>query len=322
MEMLAENITSKESRMRAMEMMQNSSHRLGACLLTGQQASVDITSNYATSMILFSSVNVIFMVTVVVWISASFALFHIGGFIKTDAEMNGDINTNSNGDQLPPNGGCACGAFSLDDFLMFVAIVWNAVLAFLLLSQDFRMYQNIPLNNAILAIAALLVSIFVQWGWANAHTFDVELQEVTSRKAMISGQRESEKQPVKIMVDSNGNGPQGEKSDGASMMLSLDTSNFMATANAVREYGLEYTRSAALNNRAGSAGNSQTLRKRTMSSYSANEKSFGEQSFYTVPFGQNKNRKAVMMTSMPSYTALVRTGTPFAHYNYINLIKV
>lgn len=59
------------------------SHLRGTCLLTAQQAMVDVTSNYKTSLTAFSSVNMVFMLAVVLWISASFALFYVGGDPKS-----------------------------------------------------------------------------------------------------------------------------------------------------------------------------------------------------------------------------------------------
>lgn len=296
-----------------MRLLHNNSHRLGACLLTGQHASVDLTSNYATSMILFSSVNAIFMVGMVIWISASFALFHIGGYIKTSKEMEGGGE------------GTDTSCCTLDDWLIAVAILWNAVMLLLLLSQDFRMYQNIPLNNAILAVAALLVSILVQWGWANSHTFDVALQEAVS--GTVIGRQYSSEPPAASKPKALGTPP---NAGAASIIHSFDTSNFMATASAVRDYGVQYANAAILNN--GSHNQNSSLRKRNWSSGSgsslahnntsdASDREFGSQSFYAVPFGQNARRMNVMQSSMPSYTQLIRLGTPFAQYNYINIMK-
>lgn len=44
--------------------LKTNSHMRGTCLLTGQQATVDVTSNPKTSVILFSSVNILFMLLV------------------------------------------------------------------------------------------------------------------------------------------------------------------------------------------------------------------------------------------------------------------
>jgi hypothetical protein len=85
------------------------SHLRGTCLLTGQQSTVDMTSNYKTSMTPFSSVNVVFMISLVMWITASFALFYIGGMPKgPEAHSNTGANF-----------------WSSDDFFMGVGIVWN-----------------------------------------------------------------------------------------------------------------------------------------------------------------------------------------------------
>ena len=130
----------------------SNSHLRGTCLLTGQQATVDVTSNYKTSLTTFSSVNMLFMLSVIMWISASFALFYVGG--------------------LPRNGAADPASFGMvywssADFFILTSIVWNIFLVVYILVPRVQEQSNIPLNNVVVALMALLSSIAVQWYWAN-----------------------------------------------------------------------------------------------------------------------------------------------------------
>lgn len=53
------------------------SHLRGSCILTGQAATVDVSTNYKTSAVLFSSTNVLYVALVVTWVTASFSLFYL-----------------------------------------------------------------------------------------------------------------------------------------------------------------------------------------------------------------------------------------------------
>lgn len=127
------------------------SHLRGTCLLTAQQAIVDVTSNYRTSLTAFSSVNMLFMLAVVLWISASFALFYIGGAPKSEEEIS-NVDTSDGKRRWVP-----------EDFTMIVGIVWNTVLVSYLLYPGTLEKSNIPLNNAVIAIVALIAATAVQW---------------------------------------------------------------------------------------------------------------------------------------------------------------
>ena len=112
--------------------MVSSSHLRGTCLLTGQQATVDITSNYKTSLTMFSSVNMLFMLTVVLWISASFALFYTGGLPQSKDEsrliQSERIRAWTGDVCMEMNGASCCSTFKSADLVVIVAVVWNAAL--------------------------------------------------------------------------------------------------------------------------------------------------------------------------------------------------
>lgn len=122
--------------------MAKNTHLRGACLLSGQQHTVDISSNYRSSMIFFSSINPMFMVAVVCWICASFSLFELG---NTDMKIISRART------------------WLSDLTFGVSTVWNIILMVIALLPAFRDDAHVPLNNALIAEALLAITIFVQW---------------------------------------------------------------------------------------------------------------------------------------------------------------
>lgn len=129
------------------------SHLRGTCLLTAQQAMVDVTSNYKTSLIAYSSVNMLFMLAVILWISASFALFYIGGGPKRKDELDG----------LKSSEQWENARWSWEDVTTLVGIAWNLMLVAYILYPGTLRESNIPLNNAALGILVLLAAIAVQW---------------------------------------------------------------------------------------------------------------------------------------------------------------
>lgn len=324
-----ENNSHKADRMEELVTLQKNSHRLGACLLTGQQATVDITSNYDTSMVLFSSVNVVFMVAMILWISASFALFHLGGWYKTWDEL-----TNP-GDESVLDGArsaklCGCSTVFFDDLLLLLAILWNVIPIFLLLSRDFRLSHSIPMNNALVSIAALLASILLQWKWANFQAFDTATHEMVARRVLQAGglpppssAAERGGRPLPMPLPSAlGNAPKPAAAPGGpgeagppAVQALFDTSNFLSTASAVRDYGVQYVKAASE-----AADQQQGLRNRR----SAAKSSYEERSYFASPYGRKHERRAILHSTAaaPSYSALIRTGAPFVQYNYVNLIRV
>ena len=222
------------------------SQKMGTCLLTGQQAMVDVSSNPRTSLVLFSSVNTVFMVSIILWISASFALFYIGGWIKTQGEFENPTSATKEGKSR-------CTRW-LDDFFIFVAIVWNVVPIFLVMSRDFRDNVNIPLNNAILSIAALATTILVQWKWANFHIYDMDTHEAVAKNVVLQMQECCGPPPAAANIPTPSGssksdqltpigGPQNVEGTTAPIIaVPFSTNNFLSTASMVRDHGLSYAR--------------------------------------------------------------------------------
>ena len=166
----------------------STSHRAGTCLLTAQQAVVDISSNYRTSLTLFSSVNLLFIVWVVMWISSSFALFYFGehtlkwtgGGIKKAVnefkEASGYNTYNQSGykklesgsEQTPTCFSTVWNFIASSDVVIIFCVAWNAVLLIIVFSQYSR-DNHIPANNAVLAVLATLFAMAKQTQWANFH---------------------------------------------------------------------------------------------------------------------------------------------------------
>lgn len=294
--------------------LEHRSQRLGTCLLTGQQPTVDLSSNARTSVLPFSSVNVIFMVGIVLWITASFALFHVGGWLKSDLEF----TLPQHPEVLQGNktvACCGCWPAYSDEAFMAVAVIWNVFPLFFILDRGYRENYMIPLNNAILAVSALLVSILVQCNWANFHAFDVEIHEAVARSVVL---RMQDNRP-QVRVDADKAKEQGEAAGPreadvpvgkpVAQAVSFTTVNFLSTASMVRDYGLSYARSAMQTPPAAAGG----LRRRGRNG------AFDEEGAY---HSQPVTRRGKLGAAMPYYTALVRTGVPFAQYNYTNLIDV
>ncbi len=148
--------SSREDTIKGLEVMVNSSHLRGACLLSGQQHTVDITSNYKNSMVLFSSVNPIFMVMLVNWICASFALFHLGTQKLWFKKAQPYVSTG----------------------VLLVSTVWNMAVLLMLAIPAGRENGRIPLNNAIVGGFFLLATIAVQWRIGSSILHDEEAEEI------------------------------------------------------------------------------------------------------------------------------------------------
>lgn len=115
------------------------SHLKGACLLSGQQDVVDVSTNHKASAVLFSSVNTMYTSLVVAWISASFSLFYC---------MNALLN-------------------GYEDLLIGVAVVWNVVLAATSLAPQWYGDYSIPLNNIVLGLVLLGLAVVVHCTWSS-----------------------------------------------------------------------------------------------------------------------------------------------------------
>ena len=286
---------------------EQNSHLRGTCLITGQQPTVDMTSNYKTSMVLFSSVNVIFMLAVVLWITASFSLFYVGGMPRA----------------LEPNPEETEKKWNFEDYFMVIGILWNVAGVVYVLVPDAQGHSNIPLNNVVISVVALVASILVQWNWANFRMFDVVVHNEAAKVVMQeAGVPESEipygnpaaaddslPEPIGNAEQNNrGNDPGydgvfeqgvGGNQEYASRyraggnLLQLNTSHFMATAKAVKNYGVHYAKYITHGGQGG-------LRQRRGGARSASS---------AVHLGSR-------MASMPGYTAMVKMGSPIAMYRY------
>lgn len=135
--------TSKERKSREYEWLRKLSdyatysQARGTCLLSGQQDLVDVSSNHKTSATLFSSVNMLYIVLIVSWISASFSLF-----------CEGDI------------------LLGYEDIFVGIGLIWNLALVVISLLPPWYNDYNIPLNNTIIGIVLLGTSIAVQCVWS------------------------------------------------------------------------------------------------------------------------------------------------------------
>lgn len=132
------------------KMLLASTHRAGTCLLTAQQAVVDVSSRYRSSTTLFSSVNLLFMVWVVMWISSSFALFYMGQHSFTPANDTAKKLFNF---------------FAAADFVVGLCVGWNIILIGIIATTYTA--HHIPANNAVLAILASLWAMVTHAKWAN-----------------------------------------------------------------------------------------------------------------------------------------------------------
>ena len=250
---------------------EKNSHLRGTCLLTGQQPTVDMTSNYKTSMVLFSSVNVIFMLALILWITASFSLFYVGGVPKPPEPNPGDENSWTS---------------KVEDVFMVLGILWNVAGVVYVLVPNAQDHSNIPLNNVVIAVFALVTSILVQWSWATFRMFDISTHEEAAQSVMEEAGMPASEEDVEISnipaaISGGGEGDKEEQENdsgnnwdgfennpdqqgyaaspfggsGGNGMLQLNTSQFLATANAVKTYGIKYAKYMAY-------GGSNGLRQR------------------------------------------------------------
>jgi hypothetical protein len=233
--------------------LQQNSHLRGTCLLSGIQGTVDMSSNYKTSAILFSSVNVIFMVLLITWISASFALFNIGGIQKMLASTGND-------EYWYPS--------VVANVLIGVSILWNFLGIVFILIPAVRINSSIPANNAIIGVVLLVASILVQWRWANFHDDDIHTTEHSAETALqnakvVEGVPVNAYEEQQDAMASAPDMPRAEETLAAGSIFS--TANFLSTASAVKNYGVDYVRQVT-----GAPYNAQGLRKRN--GYSINSR--------------------------------------------------
>ena len=197
----------------------SNSHLRGTCLLTGQQATVDVTSNYKTSLTVFSSVNLLFMLTVVLWISASFSLFYVGGMPQLESRSS-EVSTS--------------GYWTSADFFMLTGIVWNLFLAIYILVPSVQESSNIPLNNVVVAMAALLSAIAVQWHWAyysgRNYIFFPKATADAAAEESSSGKNTPSAPPMGIVTLDD-----DEEKQSTNGSIFFNTSNFLSVASNVQK---------------------------------------------------------------------------------------
>lgn len=258
--------------------LQRNSHLRGTCLLNGVQGSVDMTSNYRTSAILFSSVNVMFMVALITWITASFSLFYIGSH-----------------QMMSPEAGDSAICWHFADIIVIVSMTWNFLGIIFILMPEVRVNSSIPANNAIIGVVALVVTMLVQWRLANFYKNDVDTIDQTAKMANEEEIAQNYSGPDKAGDSSYpsqqdgvlrgipvvGSEPQGMPSapemplqpagaaaaagGGSTQAAIFSTANFLSTASAVRSYGVEYARQMADSASSGGGGyynSSSGLRRR------------------------------------------------------------
>jgi hypothetical protein len=189
---------------RGVEEMAKNSHLRGACLLSGQQHTVDISSNYRSSMIFFSSINPMFMVAVVCWICASFSLFELGH----------DTGTLT----LPKYA-------TVSDIAFAVSTLWNVALMVLAIVPDARKSWHIPLNNSLIAEVLLVGTILVQWRIATKLA-DKNVKE-SHAAAAVANSVDSSGEPVPYGIPV----PQNENNETAIPEASIDNSILVCTAS-------------------------------------------------------------------------------------------
>lgn len=119
-----------------------SSHLKGSCILTGQMAMVDVSSNYKTSAVPFSSTNVVYMTMIVIWVTSSFALFYLR---STDMVNSGDAWKNT---------------------MMLInlgLIVWHLFIIAFIFTPWLSSKKNVPLNNVLISTVLIAATVSCQY---------------------------------------------------------------------------------------------------------------------------------------------------------------
>jgi hypothetical protein len=119
-----------------------SSHLKGSCILTGQMAMVDVSSNYKTSAVPFSSTNVVYMTLIVIWVTSSFALFYLR---STDLLNSGERWKNTM------------------MLINLVLIIWHLIIAVLIFTPAMSSRKNVPLNNVLISTVLVAATVSCQY---------------------------------------------------------------------------------------------------------------------------------------------------------------
>lgn len=131
----------------ALAKLEQSSAMRGACLLSGLQQTVDVTSNYRTSPVPFSSVNPAFFVVLACWIAASFSVV---GLPIAGTRIDDALTVTK------------CGWDGTDFLFSVVSFFWNFGLVVALCLPCVREALHIPVNNAAIGVIMLFAAIALQ----------------------------------------------------------------------------------------------------------------------------------------------------------------
>lgn len=217
------------------------SHKAGTCLLTAQQPMVEVSSNYQTSLVLFSSVNLLFLLAVVLWISASFALFYFAEeTLKTAKGQVKKVRSRvarlarrpepAKSDEEPE----ASWYEKLSaDGILSVGVLWNFVLIAIIMF-DVMYDKHIPVNNVVLCILLLLLAITKQIQWAN-FVMDNDRQDWKVPERKDAGVGNTVPPPQSTNPASPWDKGWGGQPEEARMRSSFQTINFFPTAKHVNQ---------------------------------------------------------------------------------------
>lgn len=114
---------------------------MSQCASTGLQQTVHVTGSHVTSMSIFSTIHLTFVITVLVWVSTSFTLISLGGWTTDNW---------------------------IDDFVIVMAMMGHA--AFIVGSLFPILWTNntlIPVNNLFIAVFTCVATAAMQWLWVN-----------------------------------------------------------------------------------------------------------------------------------------------------------
>jgi hypothetical protein len=136
----------------------------GMCDTTGQQSMVDISTNPMTSITLFSSIHIYYILLCIVWVTASFTVFHLPQFDRKSGDM-----------------GVYKSSLSMSDITAVAPIVWNiGLLIYSVVRSDV-----IPRNNIIGTIVLVLVVTFMQYMWSS--TTEEKAEAMKQKSSYSSG---------------------------------------------------------------------------------------------------------------------------------------
>ena len=137
-----QTIEAVETYLRHLNWIAQSSSRVQSCVHSGQQQMVDVATSYKTTYSLFSSMNVPFLVTTVLWISASFSVFRTKAFLPSYQPWS---------------------YYST----YFVAVAWNvALLGITFFTPILNDNALIPVNNVLITISMTIAAMYVQHKWS------------------------------------------------------------------------------------------------------------------------------------------------------------